>query len=59
LLIANAVKDGFFEDMHVKGMGFEVCGNGFSKNFPMTFTFWVTDDGVEFIKHYAEGADIA
>jgi len=60
LLIANAVKDGFFEDKHVEGMGLEVRGsNGFSKNFPMTFTFWVTDDGVEFIKRYAEGADIA
>ena len=60
LLVANAVKDGFFEDKHVEGMGFEVKGsNGFSKNFPMTFTYWVTDAGVEFIKRYAAGQDIA
>ena len=60
LLVANAVKDGFFEDKHVEGMGFQVSGsNGFSKNFPMTFTYWVTDAGVEFIKRFASGADIA
>jgi hypothetical protein len=60
LLVANAVKDGFFEDKHVEGMGFQVqSSNGFSKNFPMTFTFWVTDTGVEFIQRYARGADIA
>jgi hypothetical protein len=60
LLVANAVKDRFFEDKHVEGMGFEVKGsNGFSKNFPMTFTYWVTDAGVEFIKRFAAGQDIA
>jgi hypothetical protein len=60
LLVANAVKDGFFEDKKVEGMGLYVQGsNGFSKNFPMTFTYWVTEAGVEFIKHFAEGVDIA
>ncbi|TLY49816.1 MAG: HNH endonuclease [Gammaproteobacteria bacterium] len=60
LLVANAIKDGFFEDKHVEGMGFLVSGdNGFSKNFPMTFTYWVTDAGVEFIRRFASGADIA
>jgi hypothetical protein len=62
LLVANAVKDGFFEDKHVEqsSMGLQVSGsNGFSKNFPMTFTYWVTDAGVEFIKRFASGADIA
>ena|ERR1700730_6854238 len=60
LLVANAVKDGFFEDKHVQGMGLDVVGNnGFSKSFPMSFTYWVTDAGVEFIKRYATGADIA
>lgn len=60
LLVANAVKDGFFENKHVEGMGFEIKGdNGFSKNFPMTFTYWVTGAGVEFIKRFANGADIA
>jgi hypothetical protein len=32
---------------------------GFKKSFPMTFTYWVTDAGVEFIKRFAEGTDIA
>lgn len=60
LLVANAVKDGFFEDKHVQGMDFEIKGNnGFSKSFPMTFTFWVTDAGAEFIKRFASGDDIA
>jgi hypothetical protein len=60
ILVANAVKDSFFEDKHVEGMGFTVNGsNGFSKNFPMTFTYWVTDAGVEFIKRYAAGLDIS
>jgi len=60
LLVANAVKDGFFEDKHVQGMGFEIkSDNGFSKNFPMTFTYWVTDAGINFIKRFASGADIA
>lgn len=60
LLVANAVKDGFFEDKHVEGVGFQVSdSNGFSKNFPMTFTYRVTDAGVEFIKRFASGTDIA
>ena len=33
--------------------------NGFEKNFPMSFTYWVTDDGVEFIRRFASGANIA
>lgn len=60
LLVANAVKDGFFEDKKVEGMGFLVkSSDGFEKNFPMTFTYWVTDAGVEFIRRFANGADIA
>ncbi|NTU49694.1 MAG: HNH endonuclease [Desulfobulbaceae bacterium] len=60
LLVANAVKDGFFEDKKVEGMGFIVKGdNGFEKNFPMNFTYWVTNAGVEFIRRYSVGADIA
>jgi len=50
----------FFEDKHVEGMGLQVNGsNGSSKNFPMSFTYWVTDAGVEFIKRFASGIDIA
>ena len=60
LLVANAVKDGFFEDKHVAGMEFDVTGSdGFRKSFPMTFTYWVTDAGVEFIRRFAAGGDIA
>lgn len=60
LLVANAVKDGFFQDTQVKGMEFTVNGShGFTKSFPMQFTYWVTDVGVAFIKRYAEGTDIA
>ena len=60
LLVANATKDGFFEDKKVEGMGFLVkSSDGFERNFPMIFTYWVTDAGVEFIRRYATGADIA
>jgi hypothetical protein len=60
LLVANAVKDGFFEDKHVQGMNFDVKStNGYSKSFPMTFTYWVTDAGLEFIRRFASGSDIA
>jgi hypothetical protein len=60
LLVANAVKDGFFLDKKVEGMGFMVSSDaGFKKNFPMTFTYWVTDAGVEFIRRFASGMDIA
>ncbi len=60
LLVANAVKDGFFEDKQVKGVNFDIkSDSGYSKSFPMTFTYWVTDAGVAFIKRFAIGADIA
>lgn len=60
LLVANAVKDGFFEDKKVEGMSFQVqSSDGYSKGFPMTFTYWVTDAGVAFIKRFTEGADIS
>lgn len=39
LMVENTVKDGFFEDKKVEGMGFFVRGsNGFERNFPMTLT---------------------
>lgn len=60
LLVANAVKDGFFEDKHVKGMNFDIkSSDGYSKSFPMTFTYLVTDVGVEFIRNFSSGVDIA
>jgi hypothetical protein len=60
ILVANAVKDGFFEDKKIEGMAFTINGsNGLSKSFPMTFTYWVTDSGVEFIKRFAAGLDIS
>ena len=60
VFVANAVRDGFFEDKHVVGIGFDVTGSdGSRKNFPMTFTCWVTEAGVEFIKTFVAGIDIA
>ena len=60
ILLANAVKDGFFEDKNVAGMNLDITGsNGFKKSFPMSFTYWVTDAGVEFIKRYASGLDLS
>ncbi|WP_434723101.1 HNH endonuclease [Mesorhizobium sp. RIZ17] len=60
VLLANAIADGLFEDKKVEGMGLQVSdGQGFSKNFPMSFTFWVTDLGVDFIKRYTAGGSIA
>jgi HNH endonuclease len=63
LLVANAVKDGFFEGKQVDGMKVEVYdlsnSDGFKKSFPMMFTYWVTDAGVDFIKRFSQGADIA
>lgn len=60
VFVANAVKDGFFEDKQVEGVGFNVTSSdGFQKNFPMTFTYWVTDAGLDFINRFAKGVDIA
>lgn len=60
LLVANAVKDGFFEDKHVEGLGWDVKGSdGYSKTFPMTLTYWVTDTGLEFIQRFMKGDDLA
>lgn len=59
LLVANAVKDGLFEDKKVEGIGLDIHGsNGFRKNFPMSFTYWVTEEGMEFVNKYAEGRNI-
>ena len=59
ILLANAVKDGLFVDSQVEGIRFEVRGdNGFVKNFPMSFVYWVTDAGVDFIARYSAGQDI-
>lgn len=61
LLVANAIKDGFFEDKQIKGMNWTVTSNdgSYKKDFPMTFTYWVTDAGIEFLRRYASGQDIA
>ncbi|MHB1546833.1 MAG: HNH endonuclease [bacterium] len=59
ILLHNAIKDGFFE---LKGSemfkDIIIDNNGSKKLFPMDFTIWVTDLGVEFIKKYAEGLSI-
>lgn len=60
ILLANAVKDGFFEDKNVSGMNLDITvSNGFKKSFPMSFTYWLTDAGVDFIKRYAAGLDLS
>jgi HNH endonuclease len=60
LLVANAVKDGFFIDMNVESMNVNMSdGIGYSRNFSMILTYRVTDAGVEFIKSYSKGIDIA
>jgi hypothetical protein len=59
VLVANAVKDGFFEDAKVEGLNLVVTGsNGFRNSFPMTFTYLVTDAGVEFIRRFSRGLEI-
>lgn len=59
ILLANAVLDGLFEDKNVEGMGLQIKdGQGFEKTFPMSFTFWVTDEGVRFIRQYSDGEAI-
>jgi hypothetical protein len=59
ILVANAVKDGFFEDRNMEGPQLVLHGsNGYIKKFPMSFAYWVTDVGVEFIERYALGLDI-
>jgi hypothetical protein len=59
VFVMNAVKDGLFEDKNVTSGTFDVKStSGFSKSFPMTFTYWVTDEGLEFIRRYTAGTDI-
>lgn len=59
ILVANAVLDGFFEDKHVEGIGFNIeSSDGFSKSFPLTFTYWVTDTGMNFIHRLIHGEAI-
>lgn len=62
VLVYNAIKDGLIEDRHVEGMSFEITSSdidGFNKSFPMSFTYWLTDAGVEFIKRFAKGDDLS
>lgn len=60
VMLANAVKDGFFEDKNVAGMNLDIkSSDGFSKSFPMSFTYWVTDAEVEFIRKFSDGQSIA
>jgi HNH endonuclease len=59
LLVANAVKDGFFEEKHYgSDKHLIACRDGTLKYFPLTFAYWVTDAGAEFIKRFATGLDI-
>jgi hypothetical protein len=60
ILLNNAVKDGLFEDKNVYGLSLDLqSDDGFKKSFPLSFTYWLTDAGVEFIKRYAIGDDLS
>lgn len=62
-MVANAVKDGLFVQQPTAPdttAGLQVNGpNGFSKWFPVTFIYWVSDKGVDFVNRYASGLSIA
>jgi hypothetical protein len=59
ILLYNAIKDGLLEDKHVQGESLDIQGsNGFKKSFPLSFTYWLTDAGVEFIRRFAKGDDL-
>jgi hypothetical protein len=56
IMVANAVKDGFFvrEQGHDPTLELNFS-DGSSKSFPMSFIFSVTDTGVDFISRYKSG----
>ncbi|WP_082582616.1 HNH endonuclease [Mesorhizobium sp. Root172] len=63
--VANAVVDGLLEDKKVPGMNFDVKSHDafgreiFSRSFPLTFTYWVTEKGADFIRRFSDGDDLA
>lgn len=61
IMVANAVKDGLFEDKTVKGMEWQVKDElgVYDETFPLVFTYWVTDAGVAFIERYKSGQDVS
>ena len=59
ILLANAIKDGFFLDQKVSGMNLDIKTNtGFQQSFPMSFTYLLTDEGLNFINKYSSGVEI-
>lgn len=62
LFVGNAVKDGFFVDKKIQSGNFTVTAmskeHKFQKAFPLTFTYFITDTGIDFIKKYISGIDI-
>jgi hypothetical protein len=59
IMLANAVRDGLLEDKHISGMSFTISApDGFEREFPMTFTYFLTDLGVSFIERIREGESI-
>lgn len=60
LMLANAIKDGFFVDTQINVMSMGVpLTDGTTKTFATASIYNVTDAGVEFIRRYAAGDDIA
>jgi len=60
ILLYNAVEDGLLEDLHIQGAGLDISGSdGFKRIFPLSFTYRVTDAGLDFIQRYAAGRDLS
>jgi len=60
LQMANAAKDGLVvvEASHAYGLDV-TWPDGQKRNYPMTFTCYFTHAGLEFVKHYTRGDELA
>ena len=60
ILCAYAVRDGLLKYMpDVKGIEIRVeSGGRFFGQFPTVFGYWITDEGMEFIKKYCSGQSL-
>lgn len=59
LMLANAVRDGFFQRVPVEFGTYDLsASNGFKKSFPMNHTFQITPKGKEFVQKFKSGADL-
>ncbi|MGV1004572.1 MAG: hypothetical protein ACOYEV_07350 [Candidatus Nanopelagicales bacterium] len=57
--MSNAEKDGLVENKKVEGLGFHLTSpDGYSRTFPLSFTYWVTDEGIRFVDRLVHAKDI-